>query len=132
LYGLNRIGGCTKIVRGDVGDSCGLTSRVGSISCSTFQVSGSAHCMTSRRARLSHRDLAAHPGAGHLNCLTRARVLRLSRLEEVKDMLSAHCRPQGEAMVIRIGKRSTTADRYETRIANFWENHGQYPLSVNR
>ena len=47
-----------------------------------------------------------------LDCLTRPWVLRLSRLEEVKDVLRARCRPESEAMVIRISEGSTAADRH--------------------
>ena len=51
-----------------------------------------------------HRDLATHPGAGLLDRLTWPWVFRPSRLEEVKDVLRARCRPQGEELVIRIGE----------------------------
>ena len=95
------------------------------------QVSGRAHGMTARRASLGHRDLATHPGAGLLDRLTRTRVLRLSRLEEVKDVLRARCRPQGEELVIRIGEGSTAADRHETRVAVFREDHTQHPSTRN-
>jgi hypothetical protein len=79
--------------------------------------------MATRRARLGHRDLATRPGAGLLNRLTRSRVPRLRRLEEAKDVLRAHCRPQGEEVVIRIGEGSTSADCHETRVAVFREDH---------
>jgi hypothetical protein len=59
--------------------------------------------MTSRRASLHHFDLATHPGAGVLDRSTRSWVIRLSRLEEVKDMLCARGSPQSEEMVVRIG-----------------------------
>jgi len=56
--------------------------------------------MAAGRASLGHRDLATHPSAGMLDRLTRSWVLWLSRLEEVKNMLCARCRPQSEEMVI--------------------------------
>ena len=52
--------------------------------------------MATRRASLHHLDLATHPGAGMLDRLTRARVLRLSRLEQVKDVLRARGSPKSE------------------------------------
>jgi hypothetical protein len=52
--------------------------------------------MAARGAGLGHLDLATHPGAGMLDRLTRSGVLRLSRLEEVKDVLCARCRPESE------------------------------------
>jgi hypothetical protein len=123
--GLDRVGCRTEFVRGDVCDGCGLAGSVRGMPCCPTQVSGCGVGMAGRRASLGHRDLATHPGAGLLDRLTRSRVLRPSRLEEVKDVLSARCRPQGEELVIRIGEGSTAADRYETRVAVFWEDHTQ-------
>src|SRR5437870_2473438 len=91
--GLDRIGGRTELVRGDVCDGRGLAGSVRGMPCCPAQVSGRGHCMATRRASLGHRDLAAHPGAGPLNRLTRSQVLRPSRLEPVEDVLRARCRP---------------------------------------
>lgn len=55
--------------------------------------------------------------------LTRSRVIRLNRLEEVEDVLCARCRPQGEETVVRIGEGPTTSDRHETRVTVFREDH---------
>jgi hypothetical protein len=65
-----------------------------------------------------------NPGAGMLDRLTRSQVLRLSRLEEVKDVLRARCRPKSEEMVIRIGEGPTAADRHEARVSDLREDHG--------
>src|SRR6266566_5293274 len=83
--------------------------------------------MAGRRASLGHGDLAARPGPHEFDRATWPRVLRLSRLEEVKDVLGARCRPQGEKVVIRIGQGPTAADRHETRVAVFREDHTQHP-----
>src|SRR5262249_23679280 len=80
--GLDRIGGRAEFVR----DGPGLASSVRGMPCCATQVSGRGHGMAGRRAGLGHRDLATHPGAGLLDRLTRSQVLRLSRLEEVKDV----------------------------------------------
>jgi hypothetical protein len=80
--------------------------------------------MAGRRASLDHLDLATHPGAGMLNRLTRSWVLRLSRLEQVKDVLRARCRPKSQKLVIRIGEGPTAADRHEARVSNLREDHG--------
>src|SRR5215468_287147 len=85
--GLDRIGGRAEFVRGDVRDGPGLASSVRGMPCRPTQVPGRGHGMAGCRASLGHRDLAAHPGSGLPDRLTRARVLRLSRLEEVKDVL---------------------------------------------
>src|SRR5262249_14677520 len=53
--------------------------------------------------------------------------LKLSRLEDVKHVLRTRCRPQGEELVIRIGEGPTTADRHETRVALFREDHTSTP-----
>src|ERR1700746_2457963 len=76
--GLDPIGARTELVRGDVRDGPGLASSVRGMPCCPTQVSGRGHCMAGRRASLGHLDLATHPGAGMLDCLTRSRVLRLS------------------------------------------------------
>jgi hypothetical protein len=82
--------------------------------------------MATCRARLGHRDVATHPGAGLRDRLARSWVRGLRRLEEVKDVLRARSRPEGEEPVIRIGEGSTPADRHETRVALFRENHSQH------
>jgi hypothetical protein len=59
-----------------------------------------------------------------LNRLTRSWVLRLSRLEQVKDVLRARCRPKSQKLVIRIGEGPTAADRHEARVSDLREDHG--------
>src|SRR5579859_1059180 len=122
--GLDRIGGRTELVRGDVCDGPGLAGRIRGMPWCPAQVSGRAHCVAARRPSLSHCDLATHPGASLLDRLTRPQVLGLSRLEEVKDVLRARCRPQSEQMVIRISEGPTAADRHEARIPDLREDHG--------
>ncbi|MCU1613863.1 MAG: hypothetical protein JWO98_1403 [Frankiales bacterium] len=89
------------------------------------QASGRAHCMAARRASLHHRDLAAHPRTGVLDRLTRSWVLRPSRLDTVKNVLCARCRPQCEEVVIRVGEGPAAADRHEARVSNRWKDHGR-------
>ena len=125
---LDRIGGRTKLVRGDMCNDRRLAGGVSGMPCCPTQVSGRGHCMAARRASLGHRDLATRPGAGLLNRLTGSPVLRPSRLEPVEDVLRARCRPQGEELVIRIGESPTAADRHETRVAVFREYHTQQPF----
>src|SRR5207248_182620 len=64
----------------------------------------------------------------HSSRPARSRVKRPSRLEEVKNVLRAQCRPKSEELMIRIGEGSTTADRHETRVAVFREDHTQHPF----
>jgi hypothetical protein len=129
--GLDRIGGRTKLVRGDVCDGGGLASSVCGMPCCPTQVSRRGHCMAGGRASLGHPDLATHPGAGMLDRLTRSRVLRLSRLEEVEDVLRARCSPKSEELVIRIGEGPTTADRHETRVSDLREDHGWHSFCLH-
>jgi hypothetical protein len=112
-------------VRGDVRDNPGLARSVGGMPCCSTEVPGCTHCMTARGASLHHLDLATHPGACMLDCLTRSWVLGLSRLEKVKNVLCAQCRPKSEEMVIRVGEDPTAADRHETRVSDTREDHGQ-------
>src|SRR4029077_14391553 len=120
---LDRIGGRTELVRGDVRDDRRLAGSKRGMACCPTQVSGRGHCMATRRASLGHRDLASHPRADLLDRLTRSRVQRPSRLEEVEDVLRARCRPQGKQLVIGIGERPTAADRHETTVAMLREDH---------
>jgi hypothetical protein len=87
--GLDRIGGRAELVRGDVCDAPGLTSRERGEPCGSAQISGRAHGMATGGARLHHRDLATHPGASMLDGFAWSRVIRLCRLEEVEHVLRA-------------------------------------------
>jgi hypothetical protein len=87
-------------VRGDVRDDSGLAGSVRHMSRCPTQVSGLGHRMTGRRASLGHLDLSAHPGASMFDRLTRSRVLRVSRLEQIEDVLRARCRPKREESMI--------------------------------
>jgi hypothetical protein len=78
--GLDRIGGRTEFVRGDVRDGPGLAGSVRGMPCRPAQVSGRGHGMAGCRASLGHLHLATHPGAGVLDRLTRSWVLRPGRL----------------------------------------------------
>jgi hypothetical protein len=88
-YGLDRIGGRTEFVGGDVRHGASLASRVRGVPCCPSFVSRCPHGMAARRARLHHLDLATNPGAGMLDGLTRSWILRVSGLEQVQDVLSA-------------------------------------------
>src|SRR5437867_5832172 len=70
---LDRIGGRTELVRGDVCDGRGLAGSVRGMPCCPTQVSGRGVCMAGRRASPGHRDLATHPCPSLLNCVTRPR-----------------------------------------------------------
>jgi len=87
------------------------------------KVSGRTHGMAARRTSLHHRDLTTHPGAGVLDRFAWSRVIRLSRLEQVKDVLRARRRPKSQEMMIRISEGPTAANRHETRIPDLRKDH---------
>jgi hypothetical protein len=87
--GLDCIGSRTEFVGSDVRHGAGLASRVCSVTRCPSLVSRRSHGMAARCARLHHRDLATGPGAGVLDGLTRSWILRVSRFEQVQDVLSA-------------------------------------------
>jgi hypothetical protein len=122
--GLDRIGGCPEFVRGDACDGPGMASSAGGIPCCPTQVSGRAHGMAARRPCPHHGDLTAHPGAGVLDRFTWSWVIRLSRFEQVKDVLRARRPPNSQEMVIRISEGPTATNRHEARIPNLREDHG--------
>jgi hypothetical protein len=70
--GLDRVGGGSKLMRGDVRNSSSLARSVCGMPGSPTQVSGRTHGMTTGGASLHHRHLATHPGAGVLDRLTRS------------------------------------------------------------
>src|ERR1700730_8378697 len=55
--GLDRVGGRTEFVRGDVCDGPRLASSVRGMPCCPTQVFGRADCMAARRASVHHLDL---------------------------------------------------------------------------
>ena len=124
---LDRISRRAEFVRGDVRDGPGLACSVRGMPRWPAQVSGCGHRMAARRASLGHRHLAAHPGAGMLDRLTRSRVLRLDRLKEVKDVFRARCRPESQEMVIRIGEGPAAADRHEARVCDLRKDQRVLP-----
>jgi hypothetical protein len=87
--------------------------------------------MAARCASLHHLDLTTHPGAGVLDRFTWSWVLRLNRLEQVKDVLRARRRPKGEEMMIRISEGPTATKRDEARVPNLREDHGRALLLGN-
>jgi len=121
--GLDRIGGSTQLVCGNVRNSSSLARSVGGMPSRPTQISRRTHRMTARRTRLHHLHLATHPGAGMLDRLTRSWVRWLSRLEEFENVLGARCRPQSEKVMIRVGEGPTAADRHEARVSHFREDH---------
>jgi hypothetical protein len=80
--------------------------------------------MATRRASLHHLDLTTHPGAGVLDRFTWSWVLRLNRLEQVKDVLRTQRRPKSEETMIRISEGPTATNRDEARVPNPREDHG--------
>jgi hypothetical protein len=83
--------------------------------------------VAARRASLHHRDLTTHPGAGVLDRFAWSWVIRLSRLEEVKDVLCARRRPKSKEMVIRISEGPTAAIVTKRRSRTFGRIIGWAP-----
>jgi hypothetical protein len=66
-----------------------------------------------------------------LDRMTRPWVLRLSRLEEVKDVFRARCRPKSEEMVIRISEGPTAADCHEARVPELRQDHSWHSFCLH-
>jgi hypothetical protein len=56
--------------------------------------------MAASRPSLHHRDVTTHPGAGVVDRFTWPWVLRLNRLEQVKDVLGTRRCPKSEELMI--------------------------------
>jgi hypothetical protein len=98
--GLDRVSCGAELVRGDVRDYRCLTGSIRGMARRPSQVPGRGHCMAAGCTGLGHRDLAACPCPSLLNCVTRPRVRRLLRLEEVQDVLRTRRRPRGEKVMV--------------------------------
>ena len=122
--GLDREGGRTQFVSRDVRDGSRLAGRVRGMPCSAPQVPGRAHCMATRCASLHHLDLTTHPGASMLDRLTWSSVFRLNRLEQVKNVFRARCRPKSEEVMIGIREGPPATERDESRISDLRQDHG--------
>ncbi len=97
---LDRVSGSAKLVRGDVRDHRRLTGSIRGMARRSAQIPGRRHRMAARCTGLGHRDLAVRPCPSLLNCVTRPRVRRFRRLEEVQDVLRTRSRPQGEKVMV--------------------------------
>ena len=116
--------GCrAKIMSGDVRHGGSLGGGVGRIARGSLEISGRGVGVTGGSPRLGHRDFAAGPGAGHLDGVTRASIVRPDRFEKMQHMLRARRRPQGQKPMIAISERATAADGDEATIANFRQDH---------
>ena len=121
--GLDRIRGRAELMRSDMRNDPGLAGCVRGMTCRPTQVSGRSHCLAGGRSSLGHLHLTPHPAASMLDCLARSWVRRLSRLEQVQDVLCAQCRPKSEEVMIAVGEASTAADRHEARVSDLRQDH---------
>src|SRR5919197_772897 len=122
-HGLDRVGGGTELVRGDVRDDCGLASRVRGMPWCAAQVSRGGLGLSGRLARLHHLHLTTHPSASSLDRHTRSSIVGLSRLEQAEDVLRARCRPESEEVVMRLGEGTTATRRHEAGVSDLREDH---------
>jgi hypothetical protein len=121
---LDRVGGSTELVRGDMRDYCRLARCICGMPSGSAQLSGRTHGMPTRRTGLRHPDLAARPCPNLLDRLTGPRIGGVHRLEEIQNVLCTRGRPQGEEPMVGVGERPPTADSDEAGIAVLWEDHG--------
>jgi len=122
-HSLDGVGGSSELVRGDVGDGSGLSGRVGRVARCTGEVSCRPHGAATCGTGLHHGDLTAHPAPDGLDRLTRPSVVRLSCLEQREDVFGAGRRPQCEQVMIGIGKRPATTDRYQAGVSDLGKDH---------
>jgi len=79
--GLDRIRSRTEVVRCNMCHGAGLACGVRSMPWGATEFSGRTHRVTTGGTRFHHLDLAANPGAGMLDRLTRSRIIWLNCLE---------------------------------------------------
>ena len=122
-YGLDRIGGRTKIVCGNVGHGAGLSGGIRREPCCSPLVTRRAHGVTAGGAGLHHRDLATNPGADVVDRLPWSRITRMSGLEQLQHMLRAGRRPERQQPVVGVRQGAATTDRDEPGIPHVREDH---------
>ena len=77
--------------------------------------------MAAGRASVHHRDLTQSRA---FDRFTWSWVIRLSGLEQVKDVLRARRRPKREKLVLRVGAGPTATNRHKPGVPNLREDHG--------
>ena len=77
--------------------------------------------MAAGRASVHHRDLTQSRA---FDRFTWSWVIRLSGLEQVKDLLRARRRPKREKLVLRVGAGPTATNRHKPGVPNLREDHG--------
>ncbi|GAB3537641.1 hypothetical protein GCM10027403_22210 [Arthrobacter tecti] len=110
-------------MRGNVGNRTSLTSRICGVTCPATQVSGCPHCMTTRRTRLHHANLATRPSPNVLNGFAWPWIPGLRGLKKMENMLRTRRSPQSKQPVICIRKAPAAADRDESRVPDTRKNH---------
>ncbi len=118
------VGRRAEFVCGDMRQHCRLAGSICGVPSGSAQLSCRSHGMTTRRAGLRHRDLAARPCSSLLASLAGLRVRGLHRLEEVQNVLCARGRPQGEKLMVGVCERAPAADGDQARVAVFRQDHG--------
>jgi len=77
------VGRSTELVCGDMRHHCRLAGSICGVPSGSAQRSCRSHSMATRRTRLRHRDLAAHPRPGLVNGMARPQIIGPHRLEEM-------------------------------------------------
>jgi len=121
---LDRVGGSTKLVRGDTRHYCRLASCVCGMPSGSAQGSCRTHGMATRSTGLRHPELTARPCPNLLYCLARSRIRGPHRFEEVQNVLCTRGGPQRQEPMVGVRESSPTADGDEAGVAVLGEDHG--------
>jgi hypothetical protein len=117
---LDRIGGSTELVCGDMRHHCRLSGCICSVPSGSAQLSSRAHGMATRRPGLRHPDLTRRPCPNVLDRPAGPRVGGPDRFEEVQNVLGARGRPQSEEPMVGVRERPPATDGDETGVAVLW------------
>lgn len=64
-----------------------------------------------------------------LNRPTRPRVVALTRLEQVENVLGAQSRPQRQEMMVGVGEGPTATNSRQARVLDLRKNHDELPIA---
>ena len=127
---LDRVGGSTELVRGDVRHHCRLARCVGRMPSAPAQRSRRCHRVAACGTRVGHPDFAAHPCADLFDRLAGPRIGRLHGLEEVQNVFCARRRPQGQEPMVGVRECPPAADGDEPEVAVLGEDHATNRMRV--
>jgi hypothetical protein len=121
--GLDRVGGGTEVMLGDMGYAGGLTRGVGREPEKLLADAGLPPSRVRRQRGPASSSYGHRPMPAPRRSLEGARICWLLLLEQVQHVLGAGGGPEGQKLVIGVGERAASADRHQVRVSDGGKDH---------